>query len=69
MIVCLCRRVNDRAISAAVEGGAETVDEIAAATGAGADCGCCREAIERLVAASPCASPPCPGCPRVARAA
>ena len=71
MIVCLCRRVSDGAICAAVAEGAASLEEIAAATGgAGTDCGCCREDIEQLAfPAHPCSSPPCPECPRVARAA
>ncbi len=69
MIVCVCRRVSDSAITAAVERGAGSLDEIAAATGAGSDCGCCHETIEQLATTSPCASPPCAGCPRASLAA
>ena len=35
MIVCVCHRVTERAIAAAVERGALSLEEIAAATGAG----------------------------------
>ena len=70
MIVCVCKGVSDRAISAAVEGGAASLEEIATATGAGTDCGCCEETIERLATRGrPCSSPPCPGCPRARPAA
>jgi bacterioferritin-associated ferredoxin len=69
MIVCVCRRVSDRAISAAVASGARSMEDIAAATGAGTDCGRCREAIAVASAERPCASPPCPGCPRAKAAA
>jgi bacterioferritin-associated ferredoxin len=69
VIVCVCRRVTEGAIAAAVERGALSLEEIAAATGAGIGCGCCHETLERLAApASPCSSTPCPGCPRSARA-
>ncbi len=67
MIVCVCRRISDQAIDAAIAGGAHGPEAIAAATGAGTDCGCCKEAIEALAAQrSPCSSPPCAGCPRAA---
>ena len=67
MIVCVCKGISDRAIRAALDAGATGAEAIAGATGAGTDCGCCRETIERMVTrAAPCASPPCPGCPRAA---
>jgi bacterioferritin-associated ferredoxin len=70
MIVCVCRGVSDRAIRAALDSGANGPDAIAGATGAGTDCGCCRDTIEAMVArAAPCSSPPCAGCPRAGRAA
>jgi bacterioferritin-associated ferredoxin len=66
MIVCVCRSVNEAAIEAAVASGATTLDAIASATGAGSDCGCCHDAIEKLAAPeSPCCATPCPGCPRL----
>jgi bacterioferritin-associated ferredoxin len=65
MIVCVCKGISDRAVAAAIEGGAVGADAVALATGAGTDCGCCREAIEALAARkSPCCATPCPGCPR-----
>ncbi len=65
MIVCLCRSVSDRALAGALEAGARSVEEVAQATGAGSSCGCCLDAVEALVRErTPCASPPCPGCPR-----
>jgi len=65
VIVCVCRSVSDRAIEAALDAGAGSVSAIAHATGAGTDCGCCRETIEALAARrTPCATPPCAGCPR-----
>lgn len=67
MIVCLCGRVSDRAIDAAIEAGARDLPAIARATGAGTDCGCCHEELAARAAArspAPCSSPACPGCPR-----
>ncbi len=49
MLVCHCRVVNDRAVKRAIEHGAETVDEIGAACGAGTCCGGCHPELERLL--------------------
>jgi bacterioferritin-associated ferredoxin len=69
VIVCLCRNLSDAAIRAQLDAGARTAEDVARATGAGTDCGCCREAVEDLVRASgPCSVPPCAGCPRAASA-
>lgn len=62
MIVCLCRRVSDRTIRAARADGAHTVEAVAAATGAGTGCGCCRGTIAKILA-EPCRPAPCAGCP------
>ncbi len=65
MIVCLCRRVSEGAIAAAIAEGARNVEQIASVTGAGTDCGCCRDTVEAMAASEgPCSSPPCPGCTR-----
>jgi bacterioferritin-associated ferredoxin len=54
MIVCSCRAVSD----------------IVRVTGAGTDCGCCTESVERIVAtARPCRPAPCTGCPNAGLAA
>jgi bacterioferritin-associated ferredoxin len=70
MIVCLCEAVSDRAIRAAREAGAHTLEAVASATGAGSGCGCCHSTIEKVLAepakASPCKPVPCAGCPRSA---
>jgi bacterioferritin-associated ferredoxin len=70
MIVCLCEAVSDRAIRAAREAGAQTLEAVAEATGAGSGCGCCHGAIGKVLAeaASPsrCRAVPCAGCPRSA---
>jgi assimilatory nitrate reductase catalytic subunit len=51
--VCACLRVGAKAITAAIEGGACSVDAVGAATGAGTNCGSCRPEIARLLAAAP----------------
>ncbi len=63
MIVCSCRAISDREIRMAAEAG-RSLAEIVRLTGATTDCGCCRESVERIVAAArPCRDVPCAGCP------
>jgi len=50
MLVCHCRRVNDRAVKATVAAGARTVPDVAARCGAGTRCGGCWPAIDQLLA-------------------
>jgi assimilatory nitrate reductase catalytic subunit len=50
-IVCACLKVGARTIAAAAQAGAQTLDAVGAATGAGANCGSCRPEIARLIAA------------------
>jgi assimilatory nitrate reductase catalytic subunit len=50
-MVCACLKVGARTIAAAAQAGADTVDAIGAATGAGTNCGSCRPEIARLIAA------------------
>lgn len=49
MFVCHCRVVSDRAIRAAIAGGACDVEAVAAACGAGGACGACVPGIEQLL--------------------
>ncbi len=49
MIVCLCRGVSDHTVSAAISAGANSLDRIQAACGAGGDCRACCDLIESLV--------------------
>jgi bacterioferritin-associated ferredoxin len=49
MIVCLCKAVNDRAVRAARDAGADTVEAIGAATGAGTCCGGCKGTIAAIL--------------------
>jgi assimilatory nitrate reductase catalytic subunit len=50
-IVCACLKVGARRIQAAVAAGADTIEAVGAATGAGTSCGSCRPEIARLIAA------------------
>jgi bacterioferritin-associated ferredoxin len=49
VIVCLCKAVNDRAVRAARDAGAHTVEAIGAATGAGTCCGRCTGTIAAIL--------------------
>ncbi len=62
MIVCLCRSVSDRDVRAARARGADTVEAVAALTGAGTGCGCCRSTVA-LILSEPCRAEPCAACP------
>lgn len=78
MIVCLCRAVTDRDVRAARARGADTVDGVAALTGAGTGCGCCRDVVAKILAEpldpagsivaarggeAPCGAGRCAACP------
>jgi bacterioferritin-associated ferredoxin len=62
LIVCQCRRITDRQVRAAVERGADDLEDLAFACGAGTDCRGCRETLEALLedgrAARPAAGDP-----------
>ncbi len=49
MIVCQCCVVSDRAIDAALAGGARTVSAVCRAAGAAQDCGGCITTVKALV--------------------
>ena len=49
MIVCICRRVSDRTIRAAIEDGASSVEEVGSACRAGTGCGMCHESIRQML--------------------
>lgn len=51
VIVCLCHAVRDRELDAAIAEGAETVEEVGEACGAGTGCGACVEEIEERLEA------------------
>ena len=43
MIVCLCRRVSDRDIAAAVQSGVDNFEVLQDRTGVSSCCGCCHD--------------------------
>ena len=49
MIVCHCRVVTDRAVTAAVRAGAGSLATVCRSTGAGQDCGSCVFAVRRVM--------------------
>jgi bacterioferritin-associated ferredoxin len=51
MFVCLCNGITSQVVADAVAKGASTTNEIAAACGAGADCGRCRRTLRALLSA------------------
>jgi bacterioferritin-associated ferredoxin len=52
MFVCLCNGITSQVVADAIAGGASTTNEIAAACGAGAECGRCRRTLRSLLGAS-----------------
>ena len=51
MFVCICARVRDCEIRAAIRGGARNEDAVGDACGAGTGCGTCLNRIEELIEA------------------
>jgi bacterioferritin-associated ferredoxin len=49
MIVCVCNRLNEIRIRAAIAGGAETPCEVYAGCGVERNCGRCQETIEDML--------------------
>jgi len=47
--VCGCKKVSLADVVAAVKNGADTVEKVGAATGAGTDCGRCKPLIENVI--------------------
>jgi len=52
MFVCLCNGITSQAVAEAIADGASTTNQIAAAGGAGADCGRCRRTLRLLLGTS-----------------
>ncbi|CPR06076.1 bacterioferritin-associated ferredoxin [Mycobacterium bohemicum DSM 44277] len=52
MYVCLCVGATSQTVSDAVERGASTSKEVAAACGAGGDCGRCRRTLRGIIEAT-----------------
>lgn len=49
MIVCVCNRLNEQRIGAAIMAGATCADEVYARCGVRKNCGRCQETIENMV--------------------
>jgi bacterioferritin-associated ferredoxin len=49
MFVCLCNGITSQVVADAISKGASTTNQIAAACGAGADCGRCRRTLRSLL--------------------
>lgn len=52
MYVCLCVGATSQTVTEVVERGASTSKAIAAACGAGGDCGRCRRTLQAIIAAA-----------------
>lgn len=50
--ICYCLNVNEEEIKQAIEDGANSVDDIKEATGAGTACGACIKRIEKILVES-----------------
>lgn len=64
MIVCQCRCVTDRQVRAAVERGADDLEALGRACGAGTDCRGCHATLEALLDDRRLAELPATGDPR-----
>jgi len=51
MFVCLCAGATSQVVNDAVDEGASTSKEVAAACGAGAECGRCRHTVRAIIEA------------------
>jgi bacterioferritin-associated ferredoxin len=52
VFVCLCNGITSHVVAAAIANGASTTNQIAAACGAGAECGRCRRTLRLLLGTS-----------------
>ena len=50
MIVCLCRNISSRRIEQAIADGADSVESVGRACGAGTDCGGCHRELDEMLA-------------------
>lgn len=70
MIICVCRRISDRDIARAVQGGCASFDELQFETGVATCCGvchdCARDTFEALSQGGQSAPPTCAGAPSAA---
>lgn len=49
MYVCVCLAVTDKEVERTIDEGAESLDEVTRACGAGGDCGSCCKLIEQII--------------------
>lgn len=49
MYVCLCVGVSNKTVADAVAAGASTTNDVAAACGAGSECGRCRRTVRAII--------------------
>ena len=49
MIVCVCNGVSERDIHRAVAAGCQSLEALAAQTGCGTTCGCCRDTAREVL--------------------
>jgi bacterioferritin-associated ferredoxin len=52
MYVCICAAVTDTEVRACIDSGAETVEQVGDACGAGTGCGSCHDHIDVFLAAA-----------------
>jgi bacterioferritin-associated ferredoxin len=52
VFVCLCNGITSQVVADVIAGGASTTNQIAAACGAGAECGRCRRTLRTLLAST-----------------
>jgi bacterioferritin-associated ferredoxin len=64
VIVCICRRLNDHAIAAAIDDGAATPEALGERCGAGTVCGGCTPELARMCDERTACSTPCTVDPR-----
>jgi bacterioferritin-associated ferredoxin len=57
MFVCLCNGVTSQTVAEAVAAGAVTTKQVAAACGAGTDCGRCRGTVRAIIDSSSASVP------------
>ncbi|MBX9981020.1 MAG: (2Fe-2S)-binding protein [Mycobacterium sp.] len=58
MFVCLCNGITSQMVADAVAAGAATTNQVAAACGAGADCGRCRRTVRAILTSGSVGSEP-----------
>ncbi|WP_300375839.1 bacterioferritin-associated ferredoxin [Henriciella sp.] len=61
MIICICRRINEAGVQAAIEAGARSPEAVQAHHGCEFNCGRCRTAMGEMISETMDAMPPEPG--------